>query len=86
MGGSNGSSFPSGPSSPSLLVIGSQSSACNKKYQNTGYWGSINGMVFANANSDGQKELIFGSNSLIQVNKISVLPPQMFNRVSTIRI
>ena len=44
------------------------------EYQSNGRWGPINGMVFADVDNDDQGELVFGSNSLIQVNEISSSP------------
>ena len=71
---------------PSLLLIGSQIfSPYWTEYQNDGYWGMINGMIFADVDSDGQKELVFGSDSLIQVNEIISSPLIIINLPIVVR-
>lgn len=59
----------------SLLFVGSQITPSYwTEYQSNSYWGSINGVVFADVDNDNQGELVFGSNSLILVNEISASP------------
>ncbi|MDY7077226.1 MAG: VCBS repeat-containing protein [Chloroflexota bacterium] len=60
---------------PSLLLIGSQIvSSYWTEYQNNGYWGTINGMVFADVDNDSQMELVFGSSSLIHASEVISSP------------
>jgi FG-GAP-like repeat len=57
---------------PSLLLIGSvRGSQKPIVYRDKGYWGWIRNLVLADLNGDGKQEVVFGSDSLIQVDALT---------------
>lgn len=59
-------------SAESILWIGSYTYPPFWEYKNKGAWGSINSVALSDLDSDGQLEFLFGSDSLIQIDEISM--------------